>query len=103
MVSGWGYSSVNEHFKSTCLWFNYSIRMDQQNLIEVALWVGGIFLLIISGLLGWIGVMQKETKSAVFKKNDEQDRRLEKHDEEIHELALQGREVLTIIKHKLKL
>lgn len=83
--------------------------MDKE-IIEVALWIGGVFLLIISGLLGWIGIMQRETKSVIFQKNTEQDQRLDNHDkkfeeqqEEIHELALQGREALTIIKHKLKM
>lgn len=56
------------------------------NLFQVALWVGGIFLLIISGLLGWIGVMQKETKHIIFLKNDEQDQRLNKHDEKFEKV-----------------
>lgn len=73
------------------------------NLVQIAIWIGGGFFLIISGLLTWIGVMQKETKAVITKKNDEQDKRLEKHDEEIHELALQSRETLTIIKHKFKI
>lgn len=83
--------------------------MDE-GLIQIVLWIGGAFLIIISGLLGWIGIMQRETKSIIFQKNEEQDHRLDNHDkkfenqqEEIHELALQGRETLTIIKHKLKM
>lgn len=67
---------------------------------KTILWIaGGIFTFffgIVSGLLAWIGIMQKEARTTVFHK-------LEKHDEEIHELALQNREVLTIIKHKLKM
>lgn len=83
--------------------------MEQASEIDwkTILWIaGGIFTVffgIISGLLGWIGIMQRETKQTIYLKNVEQDERLEKHDEEIHELALQNREVLTIIKHKLKM
>ena len=70
---------------------------------EPILWVGGVFMLIISGLLAWIGANQREIKRFYIEKNVEQDKRLDEHDEEIHELALQNREVLTIIKHKLKI
>lgn len=69
------------------LWFNDSIRMDE-GIIQIALWIGGIFLMIISGLLAWIGVMQRETKRIIYLKNDEQDKRLDKHDEKfdkVHE------------------
>lgn len=58
----------------------------------VILWVGGglftLFFGIVSGLLGWIGMMQRETKKTIFLKNDEQDTRLAKHDEKfdkVHE------------------
>lgn len=81
----------------------------EQGLIEVALWVGGGFLIIISGLLGWIGVMQRETKAIIFKKNDEQDARLEKHDDkfekvhdEIHEIQLQNTKTLTLMEKRFK-
>lgn len=82
----------------------------ESNIIQVGIWIGGGFFLIISGLLTWIAVMQRETKKIAFDKNSEQDQRLSNHDikfdehqQEIHELALQNREVLTIIKHKLKM
>lgn len=81
-----------------------------EQIVEVGLWIAGAFMIIISGLLGWIGIMQRETKKTIFLKNEEQDERLshhdikfEEHQAEIHELALQNREVLTIIKHKLKM
>ncbi len=70
---------------------------------EVMLWIGTGFMTIISGLLAWIGLMQADTKKLIMQKNVEQDTRLDKHDDEIHELALQSRETLTIIKHKLKI
>lgn len=81
------------------------------NLIQIAIWIGGGFFLIISGLLTWIGVMQSETKKAIFEKNIEQDGRLDRHDDkfdkvqtEIHELALTAERTLTMvkIKHKIK-
>lgn len=90
--------------------------MEQASEIDwkTILWIaGGIFTFffgIVSGLLAWIGIMQKETKKIAFDKNLEQDHRLSNHDikfeehqGEIHELALQNRETLTIIKHKLKM
>lgn len=74
-----------------------------EEIIQVALWIFGVFLMIISGLLGWIGIIQRETKKVIMEKNVEQDKRLDGHDDEIHELALQNRETLTIIKHKFKI
>lgn len=71
-------------------------KIDWQTILWVAGGVFTFFFGIITGLLAWIGVMQKEARTSIFVK-------LEKHDEEIHELALQNRETLTIIKHKLKI
>lgn len=83
--------------------------MDE-GLLQIAIFLGGGFFLIISGLLTWIGVMQKETKAVITKKNDEQDERLTKHDEkfdkvhqEIHNIQLQNAETLTLMKVKLKI
>jgi len=72
--------------------------MEEINKIDwsTILWIAGgiatFFMTIISALLGWIGVMHKETKNAITMKNIEQDERLEKHDdkfdkiqEEIHQ------------------
>lgn len=82
--------------------------MDQ-NLVQIVLWVGGGFLLIISGLLGWIGIMQRETKSIIFQKNTEQDVRLDKHDDkfekvhdEIHEIQLANMKTLTLMEKRFK-
>lgn len=61
------------------------------------------FLLIISGLLAWIGNMNRNANNTIIVRMDRQDLRIEKHDEEIKELALQSREALTVIKHKLKI
>lgn len=90
--------------------------MEELNKIdwEPILWIaGGILtfgLSIIISLLGWIGVMHRETKEAIIKKNVEQDERLEKHDdkfekvqEEIHQLALVSKETLTMVKIKNKI
>lgn len=81
-----------------------------EEIVQVGIWIGGGFFLIISGLLTWIGANQREIKRMGVIKNLEQDKRLDHHDErfeehqnEIHELALQNRETLTIIKHKLKM
>lgn len=81
-----------------------------EEIVQVGIWIGGGFFLIISGLLTWIGANQREIKRMGVQKNIEQDGRLDKHDEkfeehqnEIHELALQNREMLTVIKHKLKM
>jgi len=65
-------------------------------IIEIGLWIAGGFLVVISGLLGWIATMLKSDKDII-------EARLTKHDEEIHELALQSRETLTILKHKFKI
>lgn len=80
--------------------------MDQ----DFALWIAGAFLMIISGLLGWIGIMQRETKKIIFQKNNEQDQRLDKHDEkfdkvqeEIHALAVTAEKTLTMVKMKYKI
>lgn len=81
---------------------------------SVILWVAGgigtFFLLVISSLLGWIGVMHRETKEAIIKKNVEQDERLEKHDDkfekvqdEVHQLALSVEKTLTMVKIKYKI
>ena len=81
---------------------------------EPILWIAGgiatFFLTIISALLGWIGVMHRETKEAIIKKNIEQDERLEKHDDkfekvqdEIHQLALTAERTLTMVKIKYKI
>lgn len=79
-------------------------------VLQIALWIGGGFFLIISGLLGWIGMMYSETKKAILEKNVEQDERLNKHDDkfevhqkEIHALAIQNMETLTVLKHKFNI
>lgn len=81
-----------------------------EEIVQIGIWIGGGFFLIFSGLLTWIGMNQREIKRMGAQKNIEQDIRLDKHDEkfeehqnEIHELALQNREMLTVIKHKLKM
>ena len=65
-------------------------------VVEIGLWICSGFLVVISGLLGWIATMLKSDKDII-------ETRLTKHDEEIHELALQSRETLTILKHKFKI
>lgn len=83
--------------------------MDKE-LLEVALWIAGAFMVIISGLLSWIGIMQRETKAVIHQKNNEQDQRLDKHDEkfdkvqeEIHALAVTAEKTLTMVKMKYKI
>lgn len=44
------------------------------------LWVGGIFMAIISALLAWIGVMIREDKKSNETKYAAHDKRLKKHD-----------------------
>lgn len=77
------------------------------------LWVAGgiltFFFGIISGLLGWIGIMQRETKKTIYLKNVEQDQRLDKHDDkfekvhdEIHEIQLANMKTLTLMEKRFK-
>lgn len=80
------------------------------NIVQLAIWIGSGFLIIISGLLTWIGIMQRETKAVIFQKNNEQDQRLDKHDEkfekvqeEIHALAVTAEKTLTMVKMKYKI
>jgi len=74
---------------------------------EPILWVAGVivtvFFTIISSLLAWIGILYKRGNDKIEIKIDTHQRHLEKHDEEIHDLELSNREILTIIKTKLKI
>ncbi len=75
--------------------------MDQ-GLIEIALWIGGAFLLIISGLLGWIVTLISSGKTDV-------NIRLEKHEtwilaqqREIHEIAKTTGEAIAVLKATIR-
>lgn len=70
---------------------------------EPVLWVGGGFATVIVLLLGWIGYLQQSINNRIEVRLAGQDSRLDKHSEEIHQLALSNMETLTVIKHKLKI
>lgn len=68
--------------------------MDQ-NTTQIVLWLAGGIGAVITGLITWIGIMQRESKeqnkeiiTLIREKNTEQDDRLNKHDEKfdkVHE------------------
>lgn len=71
--------------------------------LDAILWIGGGFATVIVLLLGWIAYLQRSINGRLELRMDGQDLRMDKHEDEIHELALSNRETLTIIKHKLKI
>jgi len=74
---------------------------------EQILWISGglvtFFLSVITGLLAWIGSLNKKAAEKIELRMDGQDTRLAIHDKEIHDIALSNREILTVMKHKFKI
>lgn len=74
---------------------------------EPILWFAGglgtLFFTVISALLAWIGILYKRGNEKTELIIESHGKHLEKHDEQIHELALSNREQLTLIKHKFKI
>ena len=84
--------------------------MDQAALVinwEPILWAAGIiltvFFSIISGLLVWIGRLYKGTSERIEVRITAHDDHFQKNDAAIHELALSNREILTIMKTRMKI
>lgn len=73
--------------------------MDKESVIQLAQavgWLIGGFGSIIIALLSVIAYFIKHGQDKI-------EVRVDKHDEEIKEIALQSRETLTILKHKFKI
>lgn len=86
--------------------------MDQAVTIDWSpiLWVGGVFMAVITGLLGFIAINIREDKRMSMENYQYHEKWLKKHDKkfvkqhnEIVELAHNTHETISLIKAKLNL
>lgn len=72
--------------------------MDE--IIQIALWIGGIFLLVISGLLGWIGVMLRGDQKVVNIRLEKHEGWILKQQEEIRDNSEETKIAIELIKQE---
>lgn len=70
---------------------------------EPILWIGGVFLAIITGLLAWIARLIQSDREEIGVRLDKHDKKFRKQQKQIYTLTLNTNETLGIIKAKLKL
>lgn len=76
--------------------------MDQINW-DAILWVGGVFLAIITGLLAWIAKLIQSDREEIGFRLDKHDKKFRKQQKQIYTLTLNTNDTLGIIKHKLNI
>lgn len=74
--------------------------MDE--VYQIALWIGGVFLMIISGLLGWIAFMLKSDKDTIVFRLEKHEGWIIKQQEEIHEMSEKTSVAIELIKQEQK-
>lgn len=70
---------------------------------ELIIWVGGIFLAIITGLLTWIAKLIQADREEIGFRLDKHDKKFRKQQKQIYILTANTNETLGIIKAKLKI
>lgn len=68
---------------------------------ELIIWIGGIFLAIITGLLTWIARLIQADREELGFRLDKHDKKFKKQQKQIYQLTLNTNEAISIIKTKL--
>lgn len=94
-------SGINEHHEGFYFrWRNYKRRMEE--ITTVALWIGGIFVAIISGLLGWIVIILRYDRSTIEVRLEKHEGWIIKQQEELGEWSKTTHTAIELIKQEQK-